>query len=398
MATLQRLALRGTPKATKAAARYTPAGGAERCGMCRHYVPSSSCARIQGPVSAAGWCALFSRHTLDPHHAGVQSFGGAPPSLDLGFLVPGTMPPGITFTRASTGTYFDATGTLQTATANTPRWDYDPVTHQLLGLLIEESRINLALNSATLGTQSVAVTAQAYALSFYGTGTITKSGTATGALVGTGATQRVSQVFTPTAGSLTLTVTGSVTNAQLEAGSYPTSYIATAASAVTRQADSATMPVGAWYNAAQGAAVGEYMTANAPNPSNRPNGVCCISDNTASNRLVLRGQSGNNAFPVVITSIGGTTVSTALLPAIVANVPNKLGGSWSGSGNTVVGVLNGSTGAFNNTGLPAGGALTTLMFGNDMPSSVNTYLNGWLRSVRYWPRALSAAELQSVTT
>ena len=59
MATLQRLALRGTPKATKAAARYTPAGGAERCGMCRHYVPSSSCARIEGPVSAAGWCQLY---------------------------------------------------------------------------------------------------------------------------------------------------------------------------------------------------------------------------------------------------------------------------------------------------------------------------------------------------
>ena len=61
MATLQRLALRGTPKATKQAARYTPAGGAERCGMCRHYVPSSSCARIEGPITAAGWCALFSR-------------------------------------------------------------------------------------------------------------------------------------------------------------------------------------------------------------------------------------------------------------------------------------------------------------------------------------------------
>ena len=35
------------------------------------------------------------------------------------FQMPGTMPPGITFTRASTGTYFDTRSTLQTATANT---------------------------------------------------------------------------------------------------------------------------------------------------------------------------------------------------------------------------------------------------------------------------------------
>ena len=56
-----------------------------------------------------------------------------------------------------------------------------------------------------------------------------------------------------------ITVTGSVTNARLEAGSYLTSYIATAASAVTRQADSATMPVGAWYNAAQSRGAGREV-------------------------------------------------------------------------------------------------------------------------------------------
>ncbi len=50
---------------------------------------------------------------------------------------------GGTFARTSTGTYFDSAGTLQTATAGTPRFDYDPVTHLQKGLLIEDSRTNL---------------------------------------------------------------------------------------------------------------------------------------------------------------------------------------------------------------------------------------------------------------
>ena len=113
-------------------------------------------------------------------------------------MTPGTLDPTITFSRASTATYTDSTGTIQTAAINAPRWDYDRVTLALKGLLLEDTRTNVLLNSATLGTQSVAVTAQAYTLSFYGAGTIAYSGVATGALVGTGP-QRVTQTFTPTA-------------------------------------------------------------------------------------------------------------------------------------------------------------------------------------------------------
>ena len=108
------------------------------------------------------------------------------PSLSLDFMTPGTLDPRITFTRASTATYTDASGTIQTAAVNAPRWDYDPVTHALKGLLIEEARTNVLLNSAVLSTQSVTVPASAQALSFYGTGTITLSGAFVGSLVGTG--------------------------------------------------------------------------------------------------------------------------------------------------------------------------------------------------------------------
>jgi hypothetical protein len=76
---------------------------------------------------------------------------------------------------------------------------------------------NLLLNSATLNTQSVTVLSGApYTLSFTGTGTVALSGGATGSLVGTGASSRVSLNFTTTTTSVTFTVTGSVTLAQLE--------------------------------------------------------------------------------------------------------------------------------------------------------------------------------------
>ncbi|MDD3020045.1 MAG: hypothetical protein PHX61_03575 [Alphaproteobacteria bacterium] len=63
---------------------------------------------------------------------------------------------GGSYTRASTATYFDSTGTLQTAASGVPRFDHDPITHAPKGLLMEESRTNLVQNSeftgASLGT------------------------------------------------------------------------------------------------------------------------------------------------------------------------------------------------------------------------------------------------------
>ena len=143
----------------------------------------------------------------------------------------------LTFTRASTATRVNSAGLIESVATGVPRIDY---TSGCGKLLLEPQRTNLVFPSATASTQTVITTAQSYTLSFYGTGTVVRSGTSTGTLVGTGANDRVFVTFTATAGSLTLTITGSVSDWQLEAGAYPTSLINTAGTAVTRVQDTAT--------------------------------------------------------------------------------------------------------------------------------------------------------------
>ena len=60
----------------------------------------------------------------------------------------------ITFTRASTATFFNSAGVLTSAATNAPRFDYNPSTLAAQGLLIEEARTNFFTNAsgASLGT------------------------------------------------------------------------------------------------------------------------------------------------------------------------------------------------------------------------------------------------------
>jgi len=146
-----------------------------------------------------------------------------------------------TFARASTATRTNASGAIESVASNVPRLDYMTAAGTLATcpmLEVEGQRTNLVFPSATATTQTRTVTATAHTLTIYGTGSVTLSGVATGTLTGTGANNRVALTFTPTAGSLVLTVSGTVTNWQLEAGAFSSTLIETTTATVTRIADS----------------------------------------------------------------------------------------------------------------------------------------------------------------
>jgi hypothetical protein len=321
-------------------------------------------------------------------------FSSAP--LDLRFAQLKALDPRITFTRASTGTYVGSDGLIKTATTNEARFDHNPATGESLGLLVEEARTNLLLNSATLSTQSVTVAAAANTLSFYGTGTVTLTGVSTaGPLVGTGANNRVSLTFTPTAGVLVLTVSGSVTNAQLEAAAFATSYIPTTTATATRAADVASVTGSAFtaiYNQTEGTV---YLDSNSVSvtPAGR---LVSFSDNTTSNRIIFnRSAASGGNINLVVTNSGTVQVNALLLgTALAGGTSNKVAAVYKAA--DFAGSVNGLTAVTQGTGtVPS--AVTQLSIGNGDILGANT-MTGTIKRLTYWPVRLANPTLQSITT
>jgi hypothetical protein len=81
----------------------------------------------------------------------------AMPSLDLRFADNKSLADAVTgaslvtFTRASSGTFVDSAGVIQTASTNVPRFDHNPITGESLGLLVEAQRTNSIRNNTMVG-------------------------------------------------------------------------------------------------------------------------------------------------------------------------------------------------------------------------------------------------------
>jgi hypothetical protein len=93
------------------------------------------------------------RYALTPGWAGdrLTRAAQAVPSLDLNFAVTKNVGPLVSFTRASSATYIDSAGTLQTAAVDVPRFDHNPTTGESLGLLVEDQRTNSVTNNTMVG-------------------------------------------------------------------------------------------------------------------------------------------------------------------------------------------------------------------------------------------------------
>ena len=97
---------------------------------------------LAGPwVQNSLWTAARAVPSLDLRFADNKSLVDAVTGAQL-----------VTFTRASSGTYVGSDGVIQTAATNEPRFDHNPTTGESLGLLVEEQRTNLILQSEDLST------------------------------------------------------------------------------------------------------------------------------------------------------------------------------------------------------------------------------------------------------
>jgi hypothetical protein len=406
-----------------------------------------------------------------------------PATLDLSFLGRDTLDPRITFTRASTGSYYNSAGVLSSAAVNEARLDYNPSTLAAQGLLIEESRTNLLLQSADFTTTwipvSVTITAnvlasptgnvdadlvidtslstehyieqncstttnQAYTQTVYA-----KAGTAPSfriMVVAVGSSNTTSLIiFTQTAGvfsagsvaglitsatatavgngwyrcAVTYTLNGTVTlhqmrlypylsgvyvgtglgtyffGAQLEVGSFPTSYIPTTTTALTRAADVASVnTLSPWYNAAEGTLYGEFLIPFAVTSGSTPRIACFLGaggPNIDEIFLFVSQASGKAASGNVFTaSVNAGRVDASA--SFAANTIIKSAYAVKPSDRAVT-----TAGATPSTSATAFTMPTVTSMGLGQAAAFFS-LNGYLRRIVYYPVRLSNADLQAITT
>lgn len=413
-----------------------------------------------------------------------DSYPAIRPSLDLNFASSRMVDPRITFTRASTATYFDDKGVMRTAPAGVPRIDHDPVASECKGLLIEEQRTNLLtyseqFNNATWTKFNVTVTANA-TIAPDGTPTAYKLventdsaqphyafQTATGLVTGTAYTKSVfvkaagrnnavirffatnsafsggfayfnlvngvagikdasitASSITPVGGgwfriSATSTATattngniavysvqtlGSLNNdgdgtsgiytwgAQLEAGTFPTSYIKTATSQVTRAADNAVMTgtnFSDWYRSDEGAFLSKYSRlSNKGNDSQIP---MIVSDSTSQNIMAISDSAGGVSDRLLVVAGGVGQVNAGDVNYIAGQVLTR---SFGYKTNDVATVVNGGSLVLDDAAtIPV---VSQLNIGHAAYFS-SPRLNGHIARLAYYPKRLTNAQLQALT-
>jgi hypothetical protein len=397
----------------------------------------------------------------------------------------------ITFTRASTATYFNSAGTLTSAAIDEPRLDYNPSTLAAQGLLIEEARTNSIRNNTMVGavagtpgtsptnwtvtfsgsgitqqivgtgtedgityidvkfsgtgsgtaipqistetsTQIVAATGQTWAASYYlrivGGSTTGCTGTfqqiwqerdAAGAsltTVGvsiadptTAALRTQRSILTRTltdAGTARLTnrIQWTFTNGvavditlriglpQLEQGAFATSVIPTSTIALTRAADVASVnTLSPWYNASEGTLYAEVVYFGLAAATSLGANQIRLFDGTGANLITLRAVvgTGTPAADEVIADSGVASMDTIGI-TITANTTYKRAIAYS---------TNNARAAINGAYTDPTDTTVTVPVVNALSFGFASGIYGmWIRRITYYPRRLSDAELQSLTT
>ena len=329
-----------------------------------------------------------------------QGGGGDLPSLDFAFALDKTLTarkgPTPAFTRSSTATFVGSNGLIQSAIIDAPRFDHDPVTGLCKGLLIEETRTNLVFPSETLTTQTRAVTAVAHTLSFYGAGTVVLSGVHSATVVGTGVfPARTTLTFTPTAGSLTLTVTGTVQFAQLEAGAFPLSYIPTTSGTAARSADVCSIvgdAFSSFYNQSEGTLAIEVYSTTSSSASGAPT-FLALSDGTINNAIAINRPTGTTSASAPVSVSNSPQFESSTISSVFASSGLKKLASAYKTNDLAFSAIGGSPILDTSASLPT--TLNAASIGTWPTSS--RHINGHIARIQYFRKRLSNAKLQTLT-
>jgi len=177
---------------------------------------------------------------------------------------------------------------------------------------------------------------------------------------------------------------------QIETGAFPTSYIPTTGSTATRAKDVAFIPVSDFgYNHKAGTVLVEFKSNK---PLSEQFGAFVLHDGTPNNRIMhmtvpnhrgyVRTDSGTQA-----DIAGGNRGATSELVKFALAFAE----------DDFAATSNGSSPAPDISGtVPSG--ITRLALGNWYQSYLGSYLNGHIKSIKYYPRRLTNTQLQELTT
>jgi hypothetical protein len=177
--------------------------------------------------------------------------------------------------------------------------------------------------------------------------------------------------------------------AQVEAGAFPTSYIPTTTTALTRSADVASVnTLSPWYNASAGTTYFEgvsFDTATGSFPI-----AYQFNDGSANNRMQISRNNGSGAARMSVIS-GGVSQAAADATAWTLNATTKAALAYATNDFAIV--ANGGAVTTDTSGTVP--TVTNVLLGSQVTGGSN--LNGYLRRITYYPLRLSNAQLQNLT-
>jgi hypothetical protein len=312
----------------------------------------------------------------------------ARPSLYFDFLNNGAFDDRVTFSRGSTATYRDSTGTRQTAAINAARFDHTAAGVRR-GLYLElASRTNHFKTSAAPATQtSASLSTGTYTLWMEGSGSIAVAGN-TASITGAGtATAGNPVTFTVSvAGTVNYTVTGSPTLAQSEDGAFATSYIdVPSTTPVTRSAD--VISIGTltpWFNSSEWTVV-MTVTEEGLRADGTTSALGRFDDTTNNNLVSIRGGTVISGDDFFVTTGGVNQVDTNSI-VVTAGARRKI--AYRAKPNDFAFTENGAAVLTDSSG-------SVPVVTRFMPA-LNLWC-GWVESLAVYPRAMSNGFLQAGT-